>query len=171
MSRLVRVFFAVVFISLGLAFVLGPLSTWFSDTTTTISLSPNEAYWIRLVERKPNLPIRIDRNFKIILETRANSQEELIFDSPDEGTPIGTERFIWSKDSDYVLLVGKHFFTEPPHIRISDDGSEAYFLYHVPTRRKWYNTKQTHTLAPALTKELLRGIKFEQSVQFDDDPQ
>jgi hypothetical protein len=138
-------------------------SSWFADSTTTQSLSPDEAYRICLVERTPNLPLKIDRNFKVILATlhKHGHQEitqETLFTSPDEGKPIGSERFIWSKDSEYVLLVGKHFVvaTDLP----VGAGEQAYFLYHVPSNRSWCNSNQAIGKHAKLTEGELCGIDF-----------
>jgi hypothetical protein len=140
---------------------------WFADKTTTQSLSPDEAYRVSLVEVRPKMPGRIDRNVKVCFATldkedKHEIKEETLFTSPDEGKPIGSERFIWSKDSAYVLLVGKHFFVaaELP-LR---GGEQAYFLYHVPSKRSWCNSRQIGRKHGKLSESDLRGIDFVQPV-------
>ena len=64
---------------------------------------------------------------------------ETIFRSPDEGRPIGSERFIWSVDGQYLLLVGRHFYVEGS-VRLRT-GEELYLLYHLPTRRLRCNAR------------------------------
>jgi hypothetical protein len=64
-----------------------------------------------------------------------------VFRSPDEGIPRGTERFIWSEDSQFLLLVGKHFFLR--RCCTLQSGDEAYLLLHVPSRQMWCNASQT----------------------------
>jgi hypothetical protein len=141
---------------------------WFADTTTTQSLSPDEGYRITLVEIKPNTPLRIDRNFKLLLATldtedKRETNKDTLFRSPDEGKPIGSERFVWSRDSTYVLLVGKHFFVAGD--LAVGNGEQAYFLYHLPSKRSWCNSKQASGTQGQLTGEQLREIDFVQPVE------
>ena len=146
----------VAMVTLCGAFLLSRVSLWFTDSTTTQSLSPNDAYRISLVERKPHLPLKIDRNFAIILETLADGEYENLFDAPDEGKPIGSERFVWSKDSDYVLLVGRHFIVDKD-LPVGN-GEQAYFLYHLPSKRSWRNARQA--AGERLTATQLEQIDF-----------
>ena len=152
----------------GALWLLVSFAHWFSDRLTTQSRSPNGAYRIELVERVPDLPLKIDRNFRLYLVALDSSgaqevSREIIFDSPDEGGPIGSERFIWSQDAEYVLLVGKHVFVETS-LTIGASGEQAYFLYHLPTQQSWCNSRQANARHQALTADDLRGIDFAQPV-------
>ena len=51
----------------------------------------------------------------------------ILYHSPDEGTPYGTERLIWSRDGTKLLLVGRHFFVKDD--LFLDNGDQLYFLY------------------------------------------
>ena len=76
----------------------------------------------------------IDRNFEIRLERwglGGATNRTIIFSSPDEGRPVGTERFLWSRDGRKLLLVGKHFFTARD-ARLPT-GEYLYFLHDVST--------------------------------------
>lgn len=53
--------------------------------------------------------LNIDRNFDVGVRAAGSEETRWLFSSPDEGRPEGTERFIWSSDSRYVLLVGRQF--------------------------------------------------------------
>lgn len=82
----------------------------------------------------------IDRNFEVRIES-SQIEARTIFSSPDEGKPIGDERFIWSSDSRMVILVGKHFLVAP---RFENGRGEVlYFAYDVQAGRSWCNSSQT----------------------------
>ena len=162
-SRLKGCLFNIFLVVLTWSFA-SVVTSLFADYTSTMSVSPDEEHRIVLIELTPRLP-RLDRNFKIVLETLGEHGlgaigSELLFHLPDSDTPVGTERFIWSKDSTYVLLVGKHFFVQPD-LPISG-GGQAFLLYHLPTRRSWHKKEQFLEGKPELTKEVLQGIEFEQ---------
>jgi hypothetical protein len=147
-------------------FAIGPMR-WCADSITTQSLSPDDTYRIYLTESKPNLPLTIDRNFKLSLaildkDDKHEIARETLYISPDEGKPIGSERFIWSKDSKYVLLVGKHFFVATD-LQVGHD-EQAYFLYHAPSKRSWCNSQQAKGKHGILTEDELREIDFEQPI-------
>jgi hypothetical protein len=129
-------------IAFGLFFLLlGVLVGWlFSGTkVTTTALSPDDQTQVVLVE----LNSYLDRNFAIRLGPSGAKPSllETIFKSPDEGRPVGSERFIWSKDGRYILLVGRHFFVNGKARNMS--GEYLYLLYHLPTKRIWCNASQT----------------------------
>lgn len=135
----------------------------FGDETTTQSLSPNEEYRVSLVEKSPAFPLVVDRNFSVRLATLNSDGHRMVADqtlfiSPDEGKPVGSERFIWSKDSAYVLLVGRHFFLAEDISVVG--GEQAYLLCHLPTKRIWCNSEQTKTRYSALNVAKLREIEF-----------
>ncbi len=110
---------------------------------TAAATSPDGRYRVEIRE----LERFIDRNFEVVLidQQAASPTPRTIFTSPDEGAPPGTERFVWSKDSRAVLLVGKHFFT------VEDDSSSGgrerpYLLYDVVTDSLWCNASQMSSL-------------------------
>lgn len=100
---------------------------------TTMLLSPDEKQQVMLLER--SVP-HIDRNFQI----RLNG--DIIFLSPDEGRPRGSERFLWSRDSSNLLLVGRHFFIAKDLDVELTTGESLYLLYNVPTQQIWCNASQ-----------------------------
>ncbi len=132
--------------------LLGPLY-WLSDATTTQSLSPGDQYRIHLVEIGSHIPLNVDRNFELRLEELETGELHTIFSSPDEGRPIGSERFVWSTDSAHVLLVGRHFYGDDG-IRVGCQ-ERAYLLYHVPSQSIWLNSGEQK-----LTREHLERIEF-----------
>jgi hypothetical protein len=100
-----------------------------------ISESSMGAYRVTLLE----LTGRMDRNFEIWLERKADGFKTNIFRSPDEGRPIGTERIIWSRDHSQFVLVGQHFLVDDgPRIPIET----LYLLYDIPTGKLWCNASQ-----------------------------
>jgi hypothetical protein len=112
----------------------------FAGSVTTTALSPDDQWRAALVETQPRF---IDRNFTVRVGAAAADPLSLepVFESPDEGMPVGSERFIWSKDAEYLLLVGRHFVVEgSARLRT---GEELYLLHHVPTKRQWCNARQT----------------------------
>jgi len=124
-------------------------------TVTTAALSPDGRIRAVLVE----LPRPLDRNFEIRLEATgdASPQVRTIFSSPDEGRPIGSERFVWSQDSRWLLLVGKHFFTrQDAHLA---SGEHLYFLYDLNSGEARCNSSQQDTLPPFQIDDL-KGIGF-----------
>jgi hypothetical protein len=67
------------------------------DYPSTLScLSPDDRMRVQLTEIKTRF--RIDRNFQLRLEDMNSLQSRIVFRSPDEGSPIGSERVIWSVD-------------------------------------------------------------------------
>ena len=98
---------------------------------------------------------RIDRNFEVYLETVRTKERRAIFSSPDEGRPAGTERFIWSKDSRFLLLVGRHFEIADSADRLSTDET-LYLLHDLQTGTTRCNARQQNKLAPFLKSEVRR---------------
>ena len=103
------------------------------DRVTTMLLSPDEKQQAVLLERSIS---PIDRSFKI----RLNG--DIIFWSPEEGYPIGSERFLWSRDSSNLLLVGRHFLIANDLDVELTTGESLYLLYNVPTKQIWCNTSR-----------------------------
>lgn len=123
----------------GLCALLNRPQGWIS----TASVAPDASSRIAIFERQRRLG-RIDRNFDIQLTPLAMSRLDepvVIFRSPDEGFPIGTERFVWSSDSDWALLVGQHFSVVPEAPR-GENGEAAYALIQVSTKAVWCNASQ-----------------------------
>jgi hypothetical protein len=115
-----------------------------APATTVVSLAPNEKLRVHLVE----LRWRLDRNFELRLENVATGATTVIFSSPDEGVPIGSERVLWSRDSSRVLLVGRHFSLARDE-RIAS-GEALYLLYDARTGEAWCNASQQRRL-PSFT--------------------
>jgi hypothetical protein len=154
-----RISDAVLGLTIGLAIMW--IVSIKSGRPTVSSLSPDDSIRAWLVEISPTWAI--DRNFAVRLEFLREDQTRTVFFSPDEGRPVGSERFIWSKDGTTLLLVGRHFYktAEGP---ILGTGEQAYFLYHLPSRRGWCaSTEQTKW--PHLTHNQLRGIDFTEVIQ------
>ena len=143
-------------LGLGLGFVLATLG---GERTTTSRLSPDETLRASLVERNVR---GIDRHFQIRLENLTDQTTRTIFHSPDEGTPEGTERLIWSKDGKKFLLVGRHFFVKED--LFLDNGDQLYFLYDVPTGKGWNNLAQSNAI-PALKAEMIRDVEFTEPIK------
>ena len=109
--------------------------------STVQSISPDGKLHVFLVEK--TYPGGIDRNFEILLELNStqSAKREVLFSSPDEGRPIGTERFVWSKDGKYLLLLGKHFFVENTR-NVTSTGEMPYLLYDTQSREVKCNASQ-----------------------------
>ena len=147
-----------------LAALLGSGLTWgygklMAEKTTITRLSPDETLRASLIEPEWQ---GIDRNFQIRLEDLVKGEKTTIFRSPDEGTPYGTERLIWSKDGKWLLLVGRHFFVKED--LFLDNGDQLYFLYQVSSGKFWLNSAERPDL-PALKAETIEGIEFTEPVK------
>ena len=134
---------------LGLCCMAGLLCCRRSDwppkatRTTIISTSPDKTSEIALVEHAE----RFDRNFFLVVKTSASETNGLvIFESPDEGSPPGTERFLWSSNSAYVLLLGRRFFI--PTACKTSEGEFLYLMYALSNGCIWCNSEQQN-LYPA----------------------
>ena len=113
------------------------LRTYCPGTATTSLNSPDDLLRIVLKERGTFL----DRNFDVLLEsTDGRIAAKRVFSSPDEGRPIGSERFLWSNDGSHVLLVGRHFYVDP--LIVAPNGETAYLLLRVRDGRQWCNASQ-----------------------------
>ena len=118
--------------------------------------SPSGAYFVFLEDRF----IGMDRNFKVYLKDNISKKQQLIFASPDEGRPIGTERFYWTADSGCFLLVGKEFFIEEEDKIPLPTGEIAYLLYDISTNECWCAASQrSRSGKPAfLTRDILDRV-------------
>ncbi len=116
---------------------------------TTMLLSPDGKVRAVLVEK----PSFMDRNFEVRLEVWDGSWKVTrLFTSPDEGRPIGSERFMWAHDNKKLLLVGRHFFTKGD-VTLST-GESLYLLYDVPSKRIWCNSPQQDRYPPFTLADL-----------------
>jgi len=111
------------------------------ETVTLLSLSPDDKWRVQLVEG--HLPLAIDRNFRIRLESLVDGDVQEIFQSPDEGRPIGSERIHWSPDSKQFVLVGRHFYVHEGAQLPSGDA--LYLMYDLPSEKLSCNAKQQTT--------------------------
>ena len=149
----------VVLPALGLALSYRWLA---EERVTTCRLSPDESLRVWLVDLHIHY---LDRNVSIRLERFRRHQPglmtTLLKSSADEGKPAGSERFIWSRDSTKVLLVGRHFFVRDDLMLAG--GDQIYFLHDVPTGRSWINSEFQSRL-PALTADRIAGIEFTEPV-------
>ena len=149
------------YIAYALFALAGFLLGWWSVRTTpadvtTSLLSPNEKMRAVLVEHPLSF---IDRNFRVYLEKTENpgALSSELFRSPDEGRPIGSERFLWSGDNTRILLLGRHFFVKP-EVQLRN-GESLYLLYDVPSGRIWCNASQQDRY-PHFGEEELSGYNF-----------
>ena len=122
---------------LGAFLGFGVRSFWLIDPPTTVtSLSPDDKWRVILVERR----LFIDRNFHVRLEEVETGQTRTIFQSPDEGRPIGSERFVWSQDASRFLLLGRHFYRCDSAALPS--GEQAYLMMDLNSDQIWCNAGQ-----------------------------
>ncbi len=132
-----------------------------SQSRTTSLLSPDEKHLAELVEVPRGM---IDRNFDVRLSTPGDvGSRQVIFQSPDEGRRVGTERFLWSADGEYLLLLGKRFYVHDERIRLAT-GEYPYLLYHLPTKRLWTNASQCRGI-PRFGPGELKGIEFGETLE------
>jgi hypothetical protein len=146
--------------TLIVAFVLPACSG--GERTTAFSLSPDHSHRVRLVEVSSSFSG--DKQNQIKLEDMASKNVAILFSWPDEGRPKGSERFLWSKDGTWFLLLGRQFILENPIVVNTLD--EAYFLYHLRTRRAWCHSSQ-QTTYPHFTRAMLEAIPFTEPLEFE----
>lgn len=98
---------------------------------------------------------RIDRNFDVFLDdlSSGHKKRELLFSSPDEGKPIGTERFIWSTEGRFLLLVGREFVVVARSDSL-ESGELLYLLYDTQTQKLMCNAKQTEQYPRFTSKDI-----------------
>lgn len=119
------------------------------ETVTLVSLSPDDNWRVHLVERNP--PLAIDRNFRVRLERLADHSVRELFQSPDEGLPVGSERILWSPDSTQFVLVGRHFSHNDKYEQLPS-GESLYLLYDIPSGRLRCNATQGERGAERFTR-------------------
>ena len=110
---------------------------------TASATSPDGRFRVELRE----VTAFVDRNFEVVLVDQRGTPptSRVIFTSPDEGNPPGTERFVWSVDSRALLLVGEHFFTIDEAAERTE-GEQPYLLYDVADDSLWCNASQLSDL-------------------------
>ena len=123
------------FFALAVGFLIATLRAK-CERVTVVSLSPDDKLRIHLVE----LNNWGDRDFVLRLERIADESFETIFKSPDEGFPIGSERIVWSPDSQKFVLLGRHFYVREG--TPSTNGELLYLLYDRKTCKMWCNASQ-----------------------------
>jgi len=99
----------------------------------------------------------IDRNFDLLLEDVKTGRSRIIFRSPDEGRPVGSERIIWSVDGSRFLLLGRHFYAADA-TRLKT-GEQPYLMMDVPSGKIWCNASQQSEFS-AFTIDNLRMISW-----------
>ncbi len=117
------------------------------------STSPDRRFRVDVVEYDH----WIDRNFGLRLHRASEKTITTIFNSPDEGRPIGTERIIWSRDSSRFVLVGRHF--NVPETAKLTNGEVIYLLFDIASGKLRCNSNQ-QTNYPSFTREDLKGTEW-----------
>lgn len=84
--------------------------------------------------------VGLDRNFRLRLRDLSTGAKTIIFLSPDEGRPSGTERIIWTRDGGQFLLIGRHLFVNAEAAMAN--GDRLYLWYDVKTKRLCCNARQ-----------------------------
>lgn len=110
-------------------------------SVTAARLSPDETKSV-VVEDVVLLFFQLDRNFRVLLQDagQADGASKVVFESPDEGRPVGTERIVWSRDSSKFLLIGRHFLVHE-ECKLSS-GEIVYFMMDLRTGKTWCNARQ-----------------------------
>jgi len=156
--------YVAVFAAGMLAGVVGVYTAWFlrfpygPERVTLTCLSPDDAVRVSVVER----PSLLDRNFELRLEHfgQGPGKAAVVFVSPDEGRPEGSERIVWSADGSRFLLLGRHFYAKAAAPRLGADRSEvAYLMYDLPTGRLWCNAEQQPS-HPPFTWDDVRSVQW-----------
>ena len=120
------------------------------STLTASAASPDGRMAVQLVDPDSFL----DRNFSLRLRGSSWWWRH-IWLSPDEGPP-GGERFVWSRDGRYVLLVGPNFFALPESCLASGE----YLYLHLDTRSGAVRNNATQTRGPRFALADLAGVEF-----------
>jgi hypothetical protein len=129
------------------------------STVSASAVSPDGGYRVSIVER-PGRVSRPDRNFDIWLETLSAKPPSRthVFTSPDEDSPPGSERFMWSKDGHRFALLGRKFHVDEKYKCAS--GQYLYFVYDIHTGEFWCNGSQSKE--PRFPCEDLKAKGFEE---------
>jgi hypothetical protein len=100
---------------------------------------------------------RLDRNFYLRLHRVADKTVATLFDSPDEGRPVGTERIVWSRDSSQFVLLGRHFVVAEP--AQFTNGESLYLLYDTKSGKLRCNATQ-QSQYPKFSRDDLKGTDW-----------
>ena len=117
------------------------------EQITLQSVSPDGSRRVTLRE----LPVFLDRNFALALVDSRTGQSNQVFRSPDEGLP-GSERIIWSADSERFLLLGTNFSTLS-EARLPS-GEQLYLMYDAVSGTLRCNASQQNKYPPFTTNDL-----------------
>lgn len=145
---------AVVLLAMLLLFIAGVARLLqVEEKATLTSLSPDDAYRVRIVERKGR-----SRAFHLRLQRLKpeGEPETLAAWSGDEGRPAGSERVVWSVDGGRVLLLGRHFSVVDA-ARLPN-GEQMYLLYDLASRILGDNAKERK--GPGFTLADVRRVKW-----------
>ena len=127
----------------AIAGVILALAAFGRENVTLVSLSPDDRMRVRIVERNDWL----DRIFEVRLEDLSEGSSSTLFQSPDEGRPVGSERIVWSPDSRRFALLGRHFY----HLgegAAQPDGESLYLVYDLDSGKLRCNSRQQATYPP-----------------------
>jgi hypothetical protein len=126
---------------------------WEGMTLITTELkSPDGRMTLRVLDRARSA----GRNFRVALLREGVRKPEFLYVSPDEGRLAGTERFIWSVDGRYAVLVGRHFSVGPECEMAS--GESLYLLIDAANGVVMgCNAKQSESYHP-FTLETVRAL-------------
>jgi hypothetical protein len=119
-------------------------------------VSPDGRYRAKVVEIGGFY--KADRNFEVVLTDVRDGSDTIVFTSPDEGRPAGTERFVWNAGGESFALLGRHFFTEDDY-RFAN-GECLYLVYRIPTRDLWCNATQAKSPRLSLWDAGAMGFKL-----------
>jgi hypothetical protein len=122
--------------------------------------SPDEKYLAELVESFSGGIGNGDRHIEVRVSSlnTSNSKSETIFKSPDVGAQ--TERLLWSKDSRYLLLLGKPGGLAVGPDAVTDRGEVLYLFYGLQKRELKCNETQLRTPMKSFDVTDLTGIDF-----------
>ena len=100
-----------------------------------------------------------DRHIEVRLSSpNGSTQAETIFKSPDVGAP--TERLLWSKDSRYLLVVGKVGGLAVGPGAVTDTGDVLYLFYDLQKRDLRCNETQLNVPMKSFDFRDVTGIDF-----------
>lgn len=127
-----------------------------SSSVGVSQVSPDQKYVASFKE----LP-GFDRSFQVLVAgNNSTSLPKIVYTSPDEGRPVGTERFIWTTNSEAFLLVGSHFFTRT-NLK-TKNGQSIYLFYNVVSGELRSNASQN--VLPGIDAAELRKLFWREEV-------
>ena len=107
---------------------------------TTTSMSPNGKIKSYLIE----LDRWVDRNFVIGIRDISQDTINILFTSPDECSP-GSEKFIWSDDSNELILISNKLWIDEnlQNIKLPDENN-IYWYINFSDNNQLCNASQTN---------------------------